>query len=82
VPTSTAVTADLAPADMRGRYMGMLGITWSIGFGIGPIVGGLIGDQLGANAIWPITATTGVFAAIIFLALKRYAPMRVNLAQS
>jgi MFS family permease len=76
VPTSTAVTADLAPADMRGRYMGMLGLTWSIGFGIGPIVGGLIGDQLGANAIWSITATTGLFAAIIFLTLKRYAPMR------
>lgn len=80
VPTSTAVTADLAPADMRGRYMGMLGLTWSIGFGIGPIVGGLISDQLGPSAIWTITAMSGFLAAFVFLMLKRFAPMHVRLA--
>lgn len=81
VPTSTAVTADLAPAEMRGRYMGILGLTWNIGFGIGPIVGGLISDRISPSAIWPITALTGLLAAIIFLALKRNAPMRVTLAK-
>ena len=75
VPTSTAVTADLAPAAMRGRYMGMLGLTWNIGFGIGPIVGGLIGDQLGASSIWSITALSGLIATIIFLSLYRYATL-------
>ncbi|MCI0477859.1 MAG: MFS transporter [Anaerolineales bacterium] len=74
VPTSTAVTADLAPADLRGRYMGMLGLTWSVGFGIGPIVGGLISDQIAPIALWPLTATSGILAAIIFLALARRTP--------
>ncbi|MBI5030080.1 MAG: MFS transporter [Chloroflexi bacterium] len=81
VPTSNAVTADLAPADMRGRYMGMLGLTWSIGFGVGPIIGGLIGDQLGASAIWMITATSGFLSAFVFLLLQRFAPVQVRLAQ-
>lgn len=71
VPTSTAVTADFAPPEMRGRYMGMLGLTWSIGFGIGPTLGGLIGDHIGPTAIWWITAFSGVAAAFVFLALAR-----------
>jgi MFS family permease len=71
VPTSTALTADFAPAEMRGRYMGMLGLTWSIGFGIGPTVGGLISDHIGPAAIWSITALSGVLAALIFIALSR-----------
>ena len=76
VPTSTAITADLAPADLRGRYMGMLGLTWSVGFGIGPVVGGLISDHLAPIALWPLTALSGVFAAIIFLAITRFTPIR------
>jgi MFS family permease len=78
VPTSTAVTADLAPADLRGRYMGMLGLTWSVGFGIGPIIGGLISDHLAPIALWPLTALSGVLAAIIFLALARLLPIRTT----
>jgi MFS family permease len=73
VPTSTAVTADLAPAPMRGRYMGTLGLTWSVGFGIGPIVGGLISDHIAPSAIWSITAVAGLLAAILFIALRRAA---------
>lgn len=71
VPTSTAVTADFAPAEMRGRYMGMLGLTWSVGFGIGPTLGGLISDHIGPAAIWSMTAMSGVAAALIFIALTR-----------
>jgi MFS family permease len=77
VPTSTAVTADFAPPDLRGRYMGMLGLTWSIGFGIGPTLGGLIGDHIAPNAIWWITSLFGIFAALIFIALARYSQKRI-----
>ncbi len=75
VPTSTAITADFAPPEMRGRYMGMLGLTWSIGFGIGPTLGGLIGDHIGPTAMWWITAFSGVAAAIVFIALARIKPI-------
>ena len=41
VPTGTALAANLAPPDIRGRYMGLYGITWGVAFGIGPVIAGL-----------------------------------------
>ncbi len=75
VPTASALTADLAPADLRGRYMGMYGLTWAVGFGIGPILGGLISDALSPRVVWFLTAPAGLCAALIFLALARFAPL-------
>lgn len=51
VPTGTAMAANLSPADMRGRYMGFYGLTWSVGIGIGPVIGGLLSDQVSPVAI-------------------------------
>ena len=34
-----ATFADLAPADLRGRYMGVASTTWSIGVVLGPLLG-------------------------------------------
>jgi MFS family permease len=71
VPTATAVTADLAPADMRGRYMGMLGLTWSLGYGIGPIFGGIITDQIAPRALWLPAGSAALLGAAVFLLLAR-----------
>ena len=74
VPTATAITANLAPSEMRGRYMGMLGLTWSVGYGTGPMLGGLISDYIAPRALWPITACAGIVSALVFLALARGQP--------
>ncbi len=76
VPTATAITADLAPADMRGRYMGMLGLTWTVGFGVGPILGGWITDTIAARALWFPTSVAAILGAAVFLLIARYAPAR------
>ena len=39
VPTSQAVVAALAPADIRGAYMGLFGGTWSVGWALTPFLG-------------------------------------------
>ena len=39
VPTSQAVVAELAPADIRGAYMGAFGSAPAIGFAIAPLIG-------------------------------------------
>jgi len=36
VPTASAITAQAAPSDMRGRCMGLLSLAGWIGFGLGP----------------------------------------------
>jgi len=52
VPTSTALTADLAPIDMRGRYMSIYSITWGASMAIGPLIGGALNDNVAPVAIW------------------------------
>jgi MFS family permease len=71
VPTSTALTANLAPPDMRGRYMSVYGLTWSIGFGIGPVVGGFLNDNLAPVAIWYGGLVMGLAATFGFVLLAR-----------
>lgn len=71
VPTATALAANLAPAEMRGRYMGLFGMTWGIGFGIAPVIGGLLSDRLAPVAPWYGGLLLGLIAAAGFLLLAR-----------
>ena len=71
IPTSTAFTANLAPVEMRGRYMGVLGLTWQVGFGIGPVLGGFLNDRVAPVAIWYGGLVIGLVAALGFVLLAR-----------
>lgn len=66
-PTGTAVAANLAPPDMRGRYMGLYGITWGVSFGIGPLIGGYLNDNVAPVAIWVFGLAVGLAATASFL---------------
>jgi MFS family permease len=70
-PTGTAVAANLAPPDMRGRYMGLYGITWGVAFGIGPVIAGYLNDNVAPRAIWIFALAAGLAAAAGFLLLRR-----------
>jgi MFS family permease len=72
VPTGTTVVANLAPADMRGRYMGVYGLTWGLGMGLGPVLGGFLSDQIAPVAIWYGGLAIGLVAALGFLALRQW----------
>ena len=54
-PTQAALIADLAPPQLRGRYMALSSMSWEIGFVIGPAVGGLV-LATEPLALWPIAA--------------------------
>jgi MFS family permease len=64
MPTGAAYLAELAPPDMRGRYMGVAGLTWAMALIIGPI-SGLKLFAAAPTAYWIISATVGIFAAIV-----------------
>jgi MFS family permease len=81
IPTSTALTANLAPADMRGRYMGVYGLTWGVAMGIGPVLGGTLNDHVAPVAIWYAGLALGVIAVGGFLLLGRLMPRRPNPAE-
>jgi MFS family permease len=52
MPTASTYVAALAPADMRGRYMSIAGLTWPMAAGIAPILGGYLSDNVAPVAIW------------------------------
>jgi MFS family permease len=69
VPTSSTYVANIAPADMRGRYMSIYGLTWSFGSGVGPILGGLLNDNLGPRFIWVGGMTVGLLSTLALLTI-------------
>ncbi len=70
-PVSQALTSLLAPEDMRGRYMAVFGISWGIPFAIGPVLAGLILDNLNPNFLWYSAGIVGFLAVLGFLYLQR-----------
>jgi MFS family permease len=59
---------------MRGRYLGVAGLTWPIGTGIGPVLGGLLSDTLGPAAIWIGAFWIGLAGAVCYAVLARRNP--------
>jgi predicted MFS family arabinose efflux permease len=71
VPTSQAVVAALAPADIRGAYMGAFGGTWSVGWAATPFLGLQVRHAYGDATMWLCVACVGVVAGILGLAAAR-----------
>jgi MFS family permease len=67
VPTASKYVADLAPADLRGRYMSMHWLGWGMARTLSPILGGFLNDNIAPRAIWigglliGLTSTLGLF---------------------
>jgi MFS family permease len=55
--------AELAPADIRGAYMGAFGSAPAIGFALAPLIGLQMRNSLGDEATWAMFAVIGVVAA-------------------
>lgn len=71
MPTASTYTANLAPAEMRGRYMSIFGLTWGIAYGIGPLFGGLLNDHVSITAPWLMGGLIGLISASGFAWLAR-----------
>ena len=70
VPTISKYIADLAPADMRGRYLSFYWFAWALARGAGPLIGGFLNDNVSPRSIWigGLASTLGLF---IFSARNR-----------
>ncbi|MBP6179263.1 MAG: MFS transporter [Anaerolineales bacterium] len=52
VPTASKYVADIAPADLRGRYMSVYWLGWGLARTLAPLIGGFLNDNLFPQAIW------------------------------
>ena len=80
-PTNKALAANFAPEDMRGRYMAVYDLGWTLPATIGPAAAGLILDNYNPNLLWYIGGLLCTIAAIGFYDLhlwlgpqKRFVP--------
>jgi MFS family permease len=64
IPTVSKFIADLAPADMRGRYMSFYWFAWGIARGAGPLIGGFLNDNINPRSIWIGGLIIGLISAI------------------
>jgi MFS family permease len=71
MPTSSTFVANLAPVEMRGRYMGAFAFAPGVGRSIAPIIGGLLNDRIGPKAIWLGGALIGLTSALSYGLMSR-----------
>ncbi len=71
VPTASKYIADLAPSNLRGRYMSIYWLGWGASRAIAPILGGYINDQIAPRAIWIAGLIIGATSGLVLLFLSR-----------
>jgi MFS family permease len=62
-PVSQSIVANLAPEDMRGRYMAVYGFSWMIPIAVGPLLAGLVMDNTNPDWVWYLAGIVGLLAA-------------------
>ena len=70
-PVAQALVVRMAPDDMRGRYMAFFGFSGMIGHAAGPLLAGLIMDNLNPRLVWFAASLSMILAGILSWFLHR-----------
>ncbi|MEV1287090.1 MFS transporter [Micromonospora sp. NPDC049679] len=63
-PSNSTLIAELSPAAVRGRYQGVMSLSWSVAGFLAPIAGGFLRDGAGDSALWLACGAIGVVVAV------------------
>jgi MFS family permease len=84
-PTNKALAINFAPPEMRGRYMAIYDLGWTLPATFGPAAAGLILDHYNPDLLWYIGGALCAISAISFYALhlwlgrqKRFLPKEAS----
>jgi MFS family permease len=69
MPIAQAIVANLAPEDMRGRYMAFFGLSWTIPDALGVWAAGLIMDNLNPDWVWYAAGILSALGMVSFYLL-------------
>ena len=70
-PLITALASDVGPVEERGSKLSVLEVAKRLGFGIGPVVGGLFFDYGVDQLLWPTLVVGSIALGVGVLALER-----------
>jgi MFS family permease len=79
-PFAAAIVAELAPSALRGAYVAISSQCWTIGYFIGPTLGGWAMDQSAtiAHRFWLVAAATTLIGVIVLIAFDRVHTLAVS----
>jgi MFS family permease len=65
-PVALSVVGELSPQDQRGRYMGLFGLSETVGMATGPLLGGILLDAFpfDLRLVWAPIASIALIAAV------------------
>ncbi len=65
-PVTLSVIGEVSPDDQRGRYMGIYGLSETIGMAMGPLLGGILLDAFPSDLrlVWAPIGTIALIAAV------------------
>ena len=78
-PVAQSLASRFAPEDMRGRYMAVFELSFTIPSAIGPLLAGLIMDNHDPNWVWYSCGILCFFAIGGFIYLHNRTPKRYNI---
>jgi MFS family permease len=82
IPTSQALTALLAPPDMRARYVATERLNWIVAQSLGPLGAAAIMDHFDPRWVWYACSIVCAVSIVGFYGLHRHARQRLNEMQS
>ena len=68
-PAASAMISDLLPKESRARWVGIVGASYSIGFVVGPLIGGAIYDASGSSTTFAVTAGLAALSVLVALSI-------------
>ena len=76
IPIAQAYVGEICPSNQEGKYMGLFYIALFAGFGVGPLLGGILEDFYGmTSAFYVLSGLTffaGLFALVFLPEVRRY----------
>jgi MFS family permease len=81
-PSLITLTANLSTGSSRGRYLGFSGLMGTLGFAIGPLIGGILLDFFKESpwVVWITVGLAGMACAAGFIYLRKLVPPEKNTA--
>lgn len=67
VPIIMAYIGDIAPKGKEGRFMGYFNVSFFMGMGLGPFIGGILNDVFGMNAAFIAVSFLAAFSLLVTL---------------
>jgi MFS family permease len=69
-PLMPAIVSDLAPVELRARYMGVFSVCFSCAMMIGAPLGGIVLGRWGGGWLWIGSLLVAMMGAILFASVR------------